>query len=338
MTNFFLKAFLRIRRMGLILMGHGYATALPDTTIESQHQDINCLKQSIARYQSLGFRFISMNELIELANRGFQSDYPWIHLTFDDGYQNVYSLVYPFLKENRLPFSLFITTDTIDRHEWFYHDRIAGALLLTRKDFHFQGSGETLSAQTDRAERFRFIKRVSECFRRAGKEQALEWIKQIDALLSPEEWQQTRIKYPENEPLTLEQLREMKRDFQIHIGSHNQHHICLNQNVLEGDIKEEMQVSKAWLQDNLQVDALTYCFPKGQREDFTPAAKRICRELGYQLAFTTLEGPVRPGTDRYEMPRAGIRVSQPELEKQVWIHFLPVFLVKSIVFLKQATR
>src|SRR3989339_154669 len=95
-----LKAILKYRKVGLVLAGHGYAPRVTDPVIESQHQDLSRLEHAVNLCRSLGFRFISMDELIRLSQHGFRNPYSWVHLTFDDGFENNFTTLYPFLKMN----------------------------------------------------------------------------------------------------------------------------------------------------------------------------------------------------------------------------------------------
>lgn len=47
-----------------------------------------------------------------------------IFLTFDDCFEEVYTIVYPFLKENKIPFCIFITIDLIDREGYLSRDML----------------------------------------------------------------------------------------------------------------------------------------------------------------------------------------------------------------------
>ena len=59
-----LKAILKFRKVGLVLAGHGYAARVTDPVIESQHQDLSRLDHAVNLCRALGFRFISMDELM----------------------------------------------------------------------------------------------------------------------------------------------------------------------------------------------------------------------------------------------------------------------------------
>jgi peptidoglycan/xylan/chitin deacetylase (PgdA/CDA1 family) len=334
----FLKRLVVGRAAGLVLVGHGFTHAITDPHVESQHRNISILEQTIDRYCSLGFHFVSMADLLRLAQSDFRCNAPWVHLTFDDGYQNNARVLYPYLRERGIPFSLFVSTAHIAKNQWLYHDRIACASLHTRQSYFFSGTGETLFSNADTAQRVEFGKKISAHFSRAGKSDVMTWVREIDALLSPQEWEACRERYPECNPMTVEQLKDLARDPLVYIGSHNSHHINLNNHVAEQDVRDELFTSRAWLSVALGFDTRAYCFTKGKADDFTPLAKQICQEAGYDVAFTTMEAAVVRGTDCYEIPRVSIPVNHSSLEKQVLIHFLPPAVVNLALALKRLVR
>ena len=60
---------------------------------------------------------ISIDEMynILLDNKDFRYKRPKTVITFDDGYRNNYSIAYPVLKKFNLPFTIFLTTDFIEK-------------------------------------------------------------------------------------------------------------------------------------------------------------------------------------------------------------------------------
>lgn len=81
------------------------------------------------------FSPISLNELLELVQSGKKSKKKVFHLTFDDGLEELYSVVAPILKEKNIPATFFINTDFLDNKKLFYRFK---ASLLTEK---FAASG-----------------------------------------------------------------------------------------------------------------------------------------------------------------------------------------------------
>ncbi len=85
------------------------------------------LKRTIETYRKQGYRFVSIDEACEIINCG-RTDHPFVCLTFDDGYQDNYDIAYPILKQEEVPFAIYVTTGFIDnRHPmWWYTNEKLG--------------------------------------------------------------------------------------------------------------------------------------------------------------------------------------------------------------------
>lgn len=64
-------------------------------------------------------------------------------------------------------------------------------------------------------------------------------------------------------------------------------------------VVEDCKKSKEILGD----DCIVFCYPCG---DYNERAKKILKETGFKLAFTTEAGRVKPGSDKYQLPRVRI--------------------------------
>jgi len=329
-----LKLLLRTRKVGFVMLGHGVTDSRTDDYIESQHVDFQWFKEVIRQYQELGFEFISATELLRLAQNGFKYNRNWIHLTFDDGYRNTYIHLYPYLKKKNIPFSLFISTNHIQKNERFYVYKICCVLLNVTREICIPGFGRCLPADASREDRIQLCEEVLKILRAFDKAEVINLVEYINGMFSPEEWQHYNDLYGEDELLTVEQVREMAQDNLVQVGSHNHNHVILNANVSEEDLVYEMGTSKAWLEANLNVTVFTYCYPSGSANDFTPLSKEICQRLGYKLAFTTVNQPVSPQTDRYAIPRVGFPVSRSDLERRLMKYLLPEYVVGLFRLLK----
>lgn len=99
------------------------------------------------------------------------------------------------------------------------------------------------------------------------------------------------------------QYRSTKMDFQSH--SHDMHRPGANGkgrliNVSQKEALEDVTKSK-----NILENCSVFCYPFGHYNNTTI---KILKEAGYKLAFTTKNGRVYPGANKYELPR--IRMSK----------------------------
>ena len=85
------------------------------------------LEQTITEHLKKGCRFVSIDEAVEILQKNHLSSFNFQHstficLTFDDGYQDNYTLAYPLLKRLNVPFAIYVTTGFIDKtaQMWWY--------------------------------------------------------------------------------------------------------------------------------------------------------------------------------------------------------------------------
>ena len=66
------------------------------------------------------FTVLAVTEIISELNRGGELPSKSVAITFDDGYESIYSTAFPLLREFGFPFSVFVSTGLIDRQQAWY--------------------------------------------------------------------------------------------------------------------------------------------------------------------------------------------------------------------------
>ncbi len=294
---------------GFVLCLHGVKNKVaPDSHSSYMDQiltDFNEFKTVIKQLKRFGFIFISMRELLDISRSGFKTRFSFILLTVDDGYQNNYTHLHPFLKKNNIPWTLFVSTNHIEKQVRFYTYRIRCSIIHTHKDINIPKHNLKCPSNATLEERKNFYKKVNNVFKYYSKINAFEMIEYFDSLLSTEEWDEYNSRYHTVDVLTKTQLVELANDPLVEVGSHNHNHLIITDQFRKEDIYYEMKTSKDWLQQNLNIDPFYFCYPNGKIGNFSNISKRICQELDYKLAFTFVGRMLYKQTDLYEIPRFG---------------------------------
>ncbi len=68
-------------------------------------------------YLKRHYHFVSISDYLDQSRSGRSLGRNAVILTFDDGFKDVYTTVYPFLKKESVPFTVFVTTDFIGKDE-----------------------------------------------------------------------------------------------------------------------------------------------------------------------------------------------------------------------------
>lgn len=110
----------KLNKVRLILSGRKDQTHIAmfhdiKETNEDITTDYDCRLSDLDNYiqhcKENNLQFVSMDHLLSIQWQLNNSRFAV--LTFDDGFESVYTLAYPILRKNRIPFTIFITTELI---------------------------------------------------------------------------------------------------------------------------------------------------------------------------------------------------------------------------------
>jgi len=71
------------------------------------------------------FKPVSIDELVAIVYQQKALTQPIFHLTFDDGFNETYTIVAPILQQKGIPATIFANTDFVDNKELFYRCKVS---------------------------------------------------------------------------------------------------------------------------------------------------------------------------------------------------------------------
>jgi peptidoglycan/xylan/chitin deacetylase (PgdA/CDA1 family) len=95
------------------------------------------------------------------------------------------------------------------------------------------------------------------------------------------------------------------RDAGIEIGSHAFDHRSLGR-MTDADARAQAESSRERIARELGAPARSFAYPFGTRADFGPRTDRILADSGYEIAFNSVHGAIRPGMDAISLPRVKV--------------------------------
>jgi peptidoglycan/xylan/chitin deacetylase (PgdA/CDA1 family) len=263
--------------------------AANDRSFRSQLSvDDDFLENLIVSLRKLGIPVISIGDAVERLRSGDLR--PFVVLTFDDGYADNYTTLYPLMRRLEAPFTIFVTTDLVDRTATMWWDMLerlmeGGAKLTPQPGDHTGDTGtrggltallkrESASAQT------RLLADMARAHPKIAHEPA------GGAALS---WQM---------------LREMQASGLLTVGSHTMRHPMLGCLGVE-EVEAELAGSRARLEEMLDIPVEFLAYPYGQDWEIGPHSAPSARRAGYKAAFSTEAVPLQADdADRpYLLPR-----------------------------------
>ena len=235
------------------------------------------------------FQIVSLEEILEHPEGVHQRQR--VALTFDDGWEDTYSVVSPHLLRCRLPATVFLCTRLIESGQMLPEERFgriwqhcatSGQLLPLTEDLRKWGAPPAQSRH--RYQWAQYLKRLT--------------LNTKLVLLSHLEESYRVPADLRRRLLDWEEAATMARN-NITFGSHTANHCTLTAEQ-DTNILLELKRSRQDLRERLGVDAQFLAYPNGC---FNPRIMNLAREAGFQNAFTTEIAYVTRKTNPFAVPR-----------------------------------
>ena len=245
----------------------------------------------ITYVQSMGYQFVSLQTMYcHVMQSQFQRE---AAITFDDGFHDQYENAYPLLKELGIPFTLFLTTSTVEANSllWLHKlyvlighmDRDEAKALLAKHVAHAHGSLGLMG----------IVRKLILSKNRRRVQDLIEAFAQKVGWTPDQERQWCRQMY-----LTTAQVKAMQ-DEGVTIEAHGHEHLPWD--VLPQDqVRRDIVQSVSWIEENLAYRPRFLAYPFGF---LNPLSVGILKELGFVGACTTEHRPIRIRQDPFSLPR-----------------------------------
>lgn len=244
--------------------------------IDVFHQQITYLKKH--------YNIISLDELKFSIENGMPFRERSAMITFDDGYMNNYTLVFPILKKQKVHATIFLTTNYIGSDEMLWFDELFFIIKLSKEhgidkkviEKHFNTDIETNDILKIYVHLSSILKYISNEERSklifGYKNKYLEDMNITDS---------------NYKLLTWEQVAEMKASGLIEFGIHTANHNILS-TLKKTEYRKEILEPKLQLAEMLDCEIISFCYPNGKPSiDFTHEHEKYLQKCGYSLAFCT---------------------------------------------------
>jgi peptidoglycan/xylan/chitin deacetylase (PgdA/CDA1 family) len=211
-------------------------------------------------------------------------------LSFDDGDDSFYSVVYPALKEHKIPAVLYVSPKKIIERKNFWFQEVRGYDKIRLKEI----ISEVIDVKFELINHFD-TNSLLKCLQ----------IQQIEEIISIYK-RETKEKDKACMLVTDEQLIEMYTSGLVTIGAHTQNHpILANEDVLSS--KNEICGSMVELGAILNSQVKYFAYPNGLRNlDYTQREVEILEKEGIEVSVTTNVCDFNKSNQRQEIPRIGL--------------------------------
>lgn len=235
------------------------------------------------------YKILPITEVNSFVNENRQNGNMCV-LSFDDGDESFYSVVYPVLKKNKIPAVLYVSPKKIIERKNFWFQEVRGYDKTLLKEIISEFIGV----------KFELIKQ----FDTLSLLKCLE-IQQIEKIISMYK-RNTKEQDKVCMLVTEKQLIEMHNSGLVTVGAHTQNHPILA-NEVEMSSKNEISQSIAELSSLLNFQVKYFAYPNGLRNlDYGQREVDILNKSGIEISVTTNTSDFEKSDQRQEIPRIGL--------------------------------
>lgn len=259
----------------LILCYHG-CNPSPDFSLNGRHMPVNQFEKHLLYFKE-NFNVVSLDEIFRLYRESIIPDKKTIALTFDDGYLNNYTQVFPLLKKHNIPAAFFIVSSSLMDDNFILWPDIIDIIKAYSGKNSVEAAGITFKSKAGHGYYSDELKiSLSDHIKKMGAEREAF----MNELRSKTNFSELVKKVPvENYKfINASQVKSMSGSNLVGIGSHSHSHYNLG-NIHSGLVKEEMTNSKRIIQETTGKEVMSVAFPDGS---YNENVKKNCLEAGYK--------------------------------------------------------
>lgn len=239
-------------------------------------------------------------DLLE-ACRGPRRGRPAVLVTFDDGYRDYHDNAYPVLQELGLPAVVFVATSFIDGGGMIWTDEVHWACRASDVErVRLPWNGESTFDLKRPGERDRLTAACKRYLKDVPDRERVDWQGRLLDVLGV----RGREGEAGRQMMTWDEVRATMPGTEY--GGHTHGHPILSQLDAAG-MEREIRLCRERIERETGAPPRTFAYPNGRAVDYNADTKRLLREHGFELAFTTVEGINGSTVDPLEIRRVPTR-------------------------------
>jgi len=244
------------------------------------------------RFLAKNFNILSLKQAISLLKKKALPAKALV-ITFDDGYQDNYTIAAPILEKHHCAATFFIATQGVSKG-YLWNDVIEQTLRTTTvKGISKNIIGKVINITTEH-EKIAAFEQLMMKLKFLNHKNRTEKIAQLS--------QELNVKDIKQSMMSAKQIADLhQRGFSI--GAHTHSHTILSTESNE-DSYRELTTNKNNLEEIIGNPIEFLAFPNGlYKRDFNQTHCDLAHQLGFKAAFSTNDGGILNRTKMYAMPR-----------------------------------
>jgi peptidoglycan/xylan/chitin deacetylase (PgdA/CDA1 family) len=275
--------------VGAILMMHrvagGHWMAEPDSALLP-----SMLSKMIRSLRHAGYEIVSLDEGLRRLTVGGPR---FACLTFDDGYRDNHDFVWPVLRREGAPATIYLTTGFIDGSHTPWRGLLS-CMIETHNSLNIDGERLATRHYREKDAAYALLHaRMAAMSETAQRDALTRWVEGQGATVAT---------VRRSLFLDWDTIRAMASDGLVCFGAHSVSHPHLSE--LPQDLAAwEITHSGRRIAQELGTSPRHFAFPFGLRGDSGPREVRMVAEAGYASAVHASGGPLATGLDPMSLPR-----------------------------------
>jgi peptidoglycan/xylan/chitin deacetylase (PgdA/CDA1 family) len=214
----------------------------------------------------------------------------FIHISFDDGFQDIYNDAYPILKKHSIPFTIYLTTNFPDKKALIWW--VLLETIIMEHDEITLGNGEKFICNNRNKKIYLYEIMAEQIF--TSEKNSLELFKVMFINYLNNDADRS-----DNLTLSWNQIVEMTKEGLCTIGSHSISHPDLRK-ITDAELKYELEESKKNIESKINKQVSHFSYP---HSFWSQEIEDTVKKTGYKTATMGYGGAVRWRANQYKLPR-----------------------------------
>lgn len=280
---------------GVVLMLHriGYK----DTDRLSSNED---MKVSHQKLEDVILKIKTHFDIIRMEDVPYRlaslSKRPFVVFTMDDGYNDNFHEALPVFKKQKVPFTIFITSDFPDRKATLWWYALEDILLQNEEVTLSNGMSFSVQSYKEKIDAFAKIRPIILSLNQKNIRQEFE--KLFDRYTI--DWDELCERYC----LSWSEIEKLKSEPLVTIGAHTQHHYNLIRLDTAEEVREEVVNGIDRLESMVGIRPVVFAYPFGGLVEANKREYDVLNKIeGMRTAVTTVRDVITSDTNPYALPR-----------------------------------
>lgn len=269
---------------------------LPQRSMMPENRELEItpeyFEELIIQYKKNGFEFCALNDIeySRLSRRRWKYQKKFINISFDDGFQDIYTYAYPILKKHHIPFTIYLTTDFPNQKALIWWIALEDIIMKNEELKLNTGERYICIDIQSKIELFSLmLKRIYDSIQ-----------KPLDMFLNLfgnyiNAGQNTNKELA----LTWEQVQKMNREGLCTIGSHSVSHPDLRK-ATDAELLYELTESKKIIEARINKPVIHFSYP---HSCWSQEIEDAVKKTGFKTATMGFGGSVRWQANKHKLQR-----------------------------------